>query len=418
MELTLTDRDKGMLAGDEGSPIAMAMDITVRYGEIIGARHLIDIEGAHIDGCLYHGQSGLDFASRLAEGRARVKVPTTLNVTSLDLLHPELFRGSNEDARMSRALMDAYVSMGCAPTWTCAPYFLERRPSFGQHVAWAESNAIAFANSVLGARTNRYGDFIDICAALTGRAPAAGLHLDSMRLATVLIRIAGIPDSLFEVDAFYSALGHAVGRIAGTNVPVIDGLPNAITEDRLRALGAAAASSGGVALFHVVGVTPEAESLEQALGGRRPVHSVTVYPAALRAARDELSTVGGDDLQAVSVGTPHASARELVRVARLLDGRRLAVPFYMSTGRDVADAASDAIEELSAGGVTVVTDTCTYITPIIDDNVRVVMTNSGKWAYYAPGNLGIDVVFGSLEDCVESAVAGRVLRDDGVWSGG
>ena len=172
-----------MLDGDRGEGPRIAMELVMGAAKALGAERLLDISGAHIDGCLYHGQASLDFALRLVEAGAKAAVPTTLNVSTLDLLHPERFRGDPELAAQGRRLMDAYVEMGCRPTWTCSPYQLMERPSFGDQVAWAESNAIVFANSVLGARTGRYGDFIDISAAVTGRAPAAGLHLDAGRRA-------------------------------------------------------------------------------------------------------------------------------------------------------------------------------------------------------------------------------------------
>ncbi|MGZ8735380.1 MAG: aconitase X, partial [Acidimicrobiia bacterium] len=164
--LSLSDDDRSALDGERGAAAQLAMRILVRTAEAMDARELLDVSSAHIDGCLYHGRAGLDFAMRLADGGARVSIPTTLNVSSLDLLHPELVhldRGTTEDAR---SMMDAYVAMGCRPTWTCAPYQLPVRPALGEHIAWAESNAIVFANSVLGARTGRYGDFIDICCAI------------------------------------------------------------------------------------------------------------------------------------------------------------------------------------------------------------------------------------------------------------
>jgi predicted aconitase len=176
MAVALTTDDREMLDGRHGGAAALAMRILLDMARVWEAERLIDITSAHIDSCLYHGPAGLDFAELLLTGGARVSVPTTLNVSSLDLLHPGLVRLDAETSTQARRLMDAYVAMGCAPTWTCAPYQLERRPAFGEHVAWAESNAIVFANSVLGARTNRYGDFIDICAAITGRVPAVGLH--------------------------------------------------------------------------------------------------------------------------------------------------------------------------------------------------------------------------------------------------
>jgi len=414
--LSLSHGDHAALRGDRGDALQLAMRIVTRIAEAMQARELLDVASAHVDGCLYHGRAGLDFARRLIEGGAQVAVPTTLNVSSLDLLHPELVRLDAGTTDEARALMQAYVAMGCRPTWTCAPYQLAERPSFGEHIAWAESNAIVFANSVLGARTGRYGDFIDICCAVTGRAPAAGLHLDEERLARTVLRVEGLPPALLRDDAAYAAIGHIAGGATGTDVPAIVGLPDTTTEDQLKALGAAAASSGAVAMFHAVGVTPEAPTLEAATGGLEPTLDMTIDLRALRAARDALSTVkAGAAVGSVSLGTPHHSAAELRRIARLVEGRRLAVPVYVNTGRDVLAQVADEVDVLRGAGVTIVTDTCTYITPIIERVATPVVTDSAKWAWYAPGNLGFDVAFATLEECVDSAEAGRLVRDAKAW---
>jgi predicted aconitase len=396
------------------------MRIVVDMAGVIGAGRLIDITSAHIDGCLYHGQTGLDFAERLVAGGGRVGVPSTLNVGYLDLLHPDLYRGDASIATQAKRQMDLYVQMGCRPTWTCAPYQLPQRPAPSEHVAWAESNAIVFCNSVLGARTNRYGDFLDICAAITGRVPNAGLHRDEDRLATVVLRLEGLPDRLLGSDALFPILGHVVGKEVGSAVPAIVGLPADTGEDRLKALGAAAASSGAVAMIHAVGITPEAPTLETATGGAE-VLEIRVGLQRLRAAREELSTATGDELGAVSVGTPHASVSELERLVGLLGRGALVherIRFYVNTGRDVMNEAERRgwIGALDAAGVQVVTDTCTYIAPILGEVRGAVMTDSAKWAWYAPGNIGVDVVIGSLEDCVLSAMAGRVVRDESIWA--
>jgi predicted aconitase len=402
--LYLTPSDQALLAGEGGDAAAMAMRIVVGMAQAVGAERLMDITAAHIDGCLHHGPVGLDFVERLVEGGGQVVVPTTLNVSSLDLLHPELYRGDAVAAEDSRRQMGAYEALGCRPTWTCAPYQLAGRPSFGQQIAWGESNAIAFANSVLGARTNRYGDFIDIAAALTGRVPAAGLHLDAGRLATLVVDVAGA--GISGID--FALLGHIIGQVAGSRVVLVDGIDDA-GEDDLKALGAAAASTGSVGLVHVAGITPEAID-------ERPIAAdaehVAIDRSRLRAARDELDTVTGDRLDAVSVGTPHASAAEIRRLASLVGDTPVAdgITAYVSTARDTLPVVGAEIAALVHAGWQVVTDTCTYITPIITD-ARVVMTDSAKWAFYAPGNIGVDVVIGSMEECVASAAAGLVIRD-------
>jgi predicted aconitase len=420
MGLHLDDADHSMLAGEQGDALRIAMRIVSGVGEATGAAHLIDITRAHIDGCLYHGQAGLRFAELLARGDGHVRVPTTLNVSALDLLHPGLVLLEEPARSEARRQMAAYEEMGCLPTWTCAPYQLPDRPAFGEQICWAESNAIVFANSVLGARTERYGDFMDICAALTGRVPASGLHLDENRLATTLFRLRGFRDSAFAEEAFYALLGHVVGGRTGIDVPAIDGLPPDATDDQLKAFGAAAASSGAVALAHIVGVTPEAPTLADAFGAREPSRTIELTPEDLREAAAELTTMGEGPLTAVSLGTPHLSITGFERLVAFLAGRRVHpdVALYVSTGRDVlADAAARGwVSVLENAGAQLVVDTCTYITPILRGG-GLAMTDSAKWAWYAPANLGVEVAFGTMAECVESALSGRVVRDHG-WLDG
>ena len=394
------------------------MRLVVRAAEVTGATELIDVTGAHVDSCLYHGEATLDFVQRLVDGRARVRVPTTLNVGALDLLHPELYRGDRRTAERGRLLMDRYRALGARPTFTCAPYQLaDSRPALGEQVAWGESNAIAFCNSVLGARTNRYGDFIDVAAAITGRVPDAGLHRTEARRATLVLRLADdVPAVLRDADSLFPLLGIVLGRRAGSAVAVIDGLAPGQSEDRLKALGAAAASSGSVAMFHVVGSTPEAPTLDAALQHHRPAAVELIRLGDLRAVRDELTTAAGEQLAAVSLGTPHASLAELERYAAMLGGRRVHpdVEMLVSTGRDTLAAAarSGTSEALREAGVQLLVDTCSYIAPILRPSEGATMTDSAKWAYYAPGNVGARVVLGSTAECIRSAVAGRVVRDD------
>jgi predicted aconitase len=397
------------------------MRLVVRAAEVTGATRLIDITQAHVDSCLYHGEATVDFVQRLVNGRGRVRVPTTLNVGAVDLLHPELYRGDHRVAERGRLLMTRYRSLGARPTYTCAPYQLvDARPALGEQVAWGESNAIAFCNSVLGARTNRYGDFIDVAAAITGRVPDAGLHRSEERRATLVLRLAGdVPAALRDADQLFPVLGILLGRRAGSAVAAIDGLPPGQSEDRLKQLGAAAASSGAVAMFHVVGSTPEAPTLDAALQQGAPDAVELIRLADLRRAREQLTTDAGDRLAAVSLGTPHASLDELRRIAAMLGDRRIHphVEFLVSTGRDVLTAAADegVTSRLREAGVELLVDTCSYIAPILRRTDGAVMTDSGKWAYYAPGNIGASVVLGSTAECVRSAVAGRVVREDAAW---
>ncbi len=416
--VSLTSDERAMLAGEGGVATQLAARLLVRMAELMGAERLVPIVGAHVDGCLYHGPVSIDFAKRLVDGGGSVRVDTTLNVGAVDLLHPELNRGDPERRTAGRELMRLYSALGCRPTWTCAPYQLAKRPMLGEQIAWAESNAIVFANSVLGARTERYGDFIDIAAALTGRAPYAGLHSDEGRLATLHFSLDRVPARLAASDVLFAALGHLIGRRAGRNVPVIEGITQA-TEDQLKALGAAAASSGSVAMFHMVGITPEAPTLAVACGHRAPTQVIPVSLTDLAHAAAELTSAGNESLGAVSVGTPHFSLTEFEQLRVLLAGRCVSngMAFYASTGRAVQEELRTRgwLDDLAAAGVTIVTDTCTYLAPIMAPIAGAVMTNSAKWAWYGPNNLGLQVIFGSLEECVESAVRGERWRDAELW---
>jgi predicted aconitase/predicted aconitase with swiveling domain len=408
-----------MLGGEMGAAAQMAMRILVTMAGVYGAERLLDIESAHIDGCLYHGYSGLEFAERLAAGGARVVVPTTLNVGAMDLLHPEVFRGTEQVGRWATRMMQAYEAMGCRPTFTCAPYQAMHRPALGAQVAWAESNAIVFANSVLGARTNRYGDFIDICAALTGRAPDVGLHRTENRRGQILFRLVDIPQRLLGEDVFFPVLGYWLGARTGTRVPVIDGLRPETTEDHLKALGAAAASSGGVALFHAVGVTPEAPSLAAAFQGWEPETVVDVRLEDLNETLGILSTVPDGPIDVVALGSPHFSLEEFARLLPLVEQYPPSpeVEFIVCTHRLALAALQQRgwLARLREAGVQVIVDTCVVVTPIVRAQGGVLMTNSGKFAHYSPGNIGLQVVYGSLEECIRSGAVGEVWRDNALW---
>src|SRR5262245_34253705 len=412
--MELTDFDRQLIAGEHGNAAVFAMDVLLSFAEAVGASRLLDITRAHIDGCLYHGQVSLDFVNRLVEHDGRVRVPTTLNVGAMDLVHPALVRTVGPAREAAQKLMQAHLKLGCEPSFTCAPYQTRFKPHFGEQIAWGESNAIVFANSVIGARTNRYGDFIDLCCAITGRAPAVGLHLDEGRKGQVLFRLRSFPDKRAN-DALFVGVGYIIGEHSGLRVPVIEGLPPA-SEDQLKALGAVAASTGSVALFHAVGITPEAPSVRDAFGPNgAPEETIDIHLDDVEDALRRLSTVpDGTPISAISLGTPHFSMEEFRSVTPLLAGFKPAegVDVYVNTSRETYAAlkASDIFSQIQKAGLILVTDTCTYVTAIIQPEKGTIMTNSGKWAHYAPANLGVDVAFGTLEECLLSAAAGRVVR--------
>lgn len=422
--MELTADEQAMLAGERGEATQVAMRIVVRMGELFGAPRLLPVNRAHIDSGIYEGQSGLDFVEMLLAKGGRVAVPTSMNVVSLDLERwQQNSRVPLSFATPARRLAEAYLKMGARPTFTCAPYQLkESTPHFGEQVAWAESNAVAFVNSVIGARTNKYGDFFDICLALTGRVPAYGLHLAENRRGQLLLRLQDVPPQLMQQDAFYQILGYLVGRLSGTSIPVIDGLPQSVSEDQLKALSAGAASSGAVTLFHIVGVTPEAPDLATAFGGNRPLETIEIDMEKLRQARRELSVNpgGGDRPDVIALGSPHFSLHECVQLAELVEGKKVApgIEFFVATNRVVYQALAERglLEKLAAFGANVTQDTCVVVSPLIAPDAQLLMTNSAKYAYYAPGKLSMPVVFGTLAECVESAVSGRLVRDDTAWN--
>jgi predicted aconitase len=422
--LNLSDRDRAMASGAGGPAEALAMSILVRMADVYGATGLMDISQAHIDSTIYLGDATLAFAERLASLGARVAVPTSLNVSGVDECGWKDWAVKADWAAKAARQMLAYERMGAVPTWTCAPYQTHMRPVFGQQIAWGESNAICFANSVIGARTERYPDLLDICCAITGRVPAVGLHLTENRAGQLLLRLPQVPAALQQDDQFFAVLGHLVGKLADEHIPVIDGIVVSPTEDQLKAFAAAAASSGRVALFHMIGVTPEAPTLEAAFQGEPPrgpgeVRCLDISVEDLRAARRELTTADGRELDMVILGSPHFSLAEFGLLAPLVAGQHAhpRVKFLITSSRLMKERAHETgiLEAILSFGAQITLDTCILASPMLPPEIKTLMTNSAKYAYYAPSLLNTRVTFGSLADCVHSAIEGRVVRDDALW---
>ena len=408
----LDDRESEMLAGGLGADKQRAMNLLVDYAKVVGAKKFVPIASAHIDSCLYHGQSSIDFIDRFVSLKARVSVPTTLNVGAVDTKSPELNVGDEARIASQRKLTEKYTRIGCVPTLTCAPYQRQQRPKFGEHVAWAESNAIVFANSVLGARTERYGDFVDVCAAITGRVPLTGLHCDQNRLASVVVEVAGIQKAKLGRDIYFGCVGYCLGKHIGSAISVIIGVPSDANENELKLLGAAAATSGSVALFHIAGITPEAPTLEQVLRSSDSKNkNLNITADDLRAAAKMLCPVKpGEIVSAICLGTPHFSVSEFQHLTALVKGKRAVVEVYISTSREIAAQikAQNWYQNLVDFGACIVVDTCTYLAPVVRDCRGVILTNSVKWAHYGPGNLKRRAGLMSIEDCIRSAESGFV----------
>ncbi len=419
MDVRLNDLDRSMLDGALGEAARFAMSVVVRMAEAVEACDLISVEQAHIDACALMSESNLEFVRRLAAHGGRVRVPTTLNMVSLDLEHWEELGVPGEFAERATWIAESYRQLGCVPTWTCAPYQGYLTPRFGQQIAWGESNAVVYANSVLGARTNRYPDFLDVCAAITGRVPNTGLHRTENRRGTLIVRVPDTSETSWSGPSAWATLGLLIGELVGERIPVIVGLPRPATCEQLKALGAAAASSGSVEMFHAVGITPEAPDLETALHGARDAEELDLTREMLSDAWDRMSSAAeGEKLGVVILGCPHFSYAEFGALAaeiRALGPQRVhaGVQFLI-----LSDAASLAlasrgglIEEARRFGATIALDTCPFHSPIVTDRAPVVMTNSGKCAYYAPAELGASVVLGTLRDCVRSSVTGTATRE-------
>ncbi|MGU9956200.1 MAG: aconitase X [Arenicellales bacterium WSBS_2016_MAG_OTU3] len=416
--LDLTQQEQDMLHNEAEPAKAMALRIVLESGRLLGATRLVPIVSAHADGCIYYGDAGVFFTEKLVALGAKVAVPTTLNVGALDLLHPNLVKGGDHHHQMSKRLMDAHVTLGCQQTWSCAPYQTGHRPEKGAQVAWGESNAIAFVNSVLGARTNRYGDFLDLCCAITARAPYYGLHITENRAATIVVDTAELSTTLKRLDAFYPVLGAWLGANVGTEVAVVTGLPADVSEDSLKAVGAGAASKGAVGLFHIAGVTPEAATLNDALQGQTPKQTIRLTAAIVAAARDDLSQVEDGRIDCVAFGSPHFSYPECMALLALAGARAFKIPVYLCTNKLVMDKLEQqgAVQQLENLGVQFVVGTCIAVTPVLKRmDAGVMMTNSAKFAHYGIATTGYHSVFGSLSDCLASARAGRVQRDAGQW---
>ncbi|MFC3057909.1 cis-3-hydroxy-L-proline dehydratase [Paenirhodobacter populi] len=402
-DLALSDHDRALRDGAGGEAARLAMEILIAMAAQQGAPELIDVTQAHIDGCIYASPANLSFAEMMLAKGARVRVPTTMNAISVDHAH---WRAQGVAAAFGAAaarLADAYVEMGAAPSFTCAPYLLDTAPGADEAVGWAESNAVIFANSVLGARTVKHPDFLDLCIAMTGRAPRSGVYLADQRRAGKVLHVT--PPKGAD-DAFWPILGYLAGLHAPDVVPLITGLEALpASRDDLKALCAAFGTTSAAPMLHVAGHTPEAH--------------LPPLPGASRVdlTRADFAQVWQDfnrapeTIDLVAFGSPHFSLTECRALAGLLTGRRAdRVAVIVTLSRDVLRAAraEGLLDRFATFGIRTVPDLCwcSISEPVFPPSARVLMTNSGKYAHYAPGLSGRAVRFGSLRACVAAACTG------------
>jgi predicted aconitase len=410
-DLRLTAEEQAMLAGDMGPAQRKAMEIVVALGRIYGAPDLVAVKSVQVAGVSYKnlGAAGLEFLNAWADEGARAVTPATLNPAGMDLARWRELGIPEDFARAQLAVVDAFARMGITLTLTCTPYLVGNRPAAGDHLAWGESSAVSFANSVLGARSNREGGPSALAAAFTGRTARYGLHLDERRRPTHLVDVR----CPLRSEADLGALGALAGRQVGAGVPFFRGLDLSWTErpeDRLKSLGAAMAASGAVALYHIAGMTPEAAWAEAALRAGPPA-----TPLLVDDLRPGYALLNGplEAIDFVSLGCPHASLDELREIVGWLAGRRVTALLWITVAAPIRAEAErlGLAEQIEAAGGRLVADTCLVVAPVQALGVRSLATNSAKAALYALSHSGLQTRFGTTEQCLQAAVSG-------VWPGG
>ncbi len=394
--MELSREQQRLLDGEQGEVTSRLMRLLVSLGEIFGARRMVDVGSTQVSGVSYKsiGEPGLEFLEDLAREGVQVRVPTSLNPAGMDLQGwrelgiPEAF------AVKQQRIMAAFGAMGITAPPTCTPYLIGSVPQPGEHVAWAESSAVIFVNSVLGARTNREGGPSALAAAVCGCTPCYGLHLDENRRPTVLVEV----DARLESNADYGALGYCLGRKVRGAIPFITGI-EAAGRDNLKSFGAAMAASGAVALYHARGVTPEAPEMPTA-GLER-----------IKVGQGELDTLAagldaGETPDLVVTGCPHASLEEVAAVAGQVRGRTLRVPVWVCTSRVIKERAESEgyLARIEAAGGRIVADTCMVVSPLEELDYGVTSVDSGKAANYLPGFCRQKVNFRDLHDIIEEVL--------------
>lgn len=383
-----------MLSGAEGPAAAKAMQLLVALGEVLGAERLVRIESAQIAGVSFGniGEAGRDLLEEWAASGARVKVRSTLNPAGMDLSRWREM-GVGEDYRRDQMrVIKAFERMGVEITCTCTPYLIGNLPARGAHIAWSESSAVCYANSVLGAMTNREGGPSALAAAVAGRTPCYGLHLKENRKATVVIDVEARVETAFD----FSLLGYTVGRMIGSGVPLFHDLHRA-DSDRLKIMSAALAASGGIALFHVRGLTPEAGGQ-----GAEGLERVCVGSRELEASRERLGSEGEPDL--ACIGCPHCSAAELRELAEALRGRKVSrgKGLWVWAAKSIRDGdKTGAVAAIEKAGGKVFSDTCMVVCPLERSGFRHMVSNSCKAAHYVPSTSGLRAAIADLRTCVE-----------------
>lgn len=423
--MRLTDAEKAMLEGRHGPAKARAMDLLVRYGEALGAERLVETK--NVAGTVSSATPLMrDYAARgfdavysefNLDSREVVETPpmeaaTCQLISGIDMKNWQEQGVARDLVKTQQRSEDFFTALGIRMMTTCTPYQAGNVPAPGEHCAWMESSAVVYCNAVLGARTNTEGRESTGAASLTGRIPYWGYHCPETRRATDLVRVQVPVGDMME----WGLLGYHVGEVVQDEVPALEGIRGGPALEWLKHFGAAASSSGGIEMYHVAGVTPEAPTLDAAFGDNRPRRIFDYGDGERRTAYENLNSSARESaVDFVMLGCPHVSAEQLLQIAALLDGTRVHdnCALWVHTPRDVRDSAQarDAAATIRRAGAMVMSDTCPAISRAMPEGTKVVATDSAKQAHYLPAITGVQTWFGSLADCVEAAMTGR-------WSGG
>jgi predicted aconitase len=394
----LTKEEEKMLTGEEGYAVKKSLEILVALGDIYGADRLIKVGSVQVAGVSYHnlGDAGLEFLNELAKD-GRVKVLTTLNPAGMDLENWRELGISEEFAEKQNLVIEAFEKMGILVTCTCAPYLIGNLPRYGEHIAWSESSAVTFANSVIGAKTNREGGPSALAAAFVGKTPCYGLHLDENRAPDIHVQVNAKMTKLSD----WGALGYSIGKKATNKIPYITGLQDAEV-DELKSFCASVVTYGSKPIFYMKGITPGSEKY------RSPRDSVAVEEMDIKEAYENIND-DVSEIELVCVGCPHCSIKEIAEIAKLLKGKKVSssTEFWVATSRFAKQLAdkrgySEVIER--AGGK-FACDTCMAVAPL-KGRFKSVATTSAKGCYYSRHNQMLTKM-GSLKECVDAAVTGK-----------
>jgi len=389
--MQLTNEEQEMLSGKHGNAAKKSMEILAALGEIFGAKRFVPVTSVQVSGVSYDnlGDAGLEFLEELAKD-GKVRVYTTLNPAGMDLENWQALGISKEFAEKQIKVIQAFAKMGIQTTCTCTPYLIGNRPKKGENIAWGESSAVTFANSVLGAKTNREGGPSALAAAITGKTPEYGLHLEENRQASVLVEV----NAELNDDTDFGALGYVLGKKIGNKITLLKGIKKA-TEDQLKSLSAALPSWGGASVFHIEGITPNKTTT--------PNEKVTITQEELNNAKKEMND-DGEEVDFVLIGCPHCSIDELKRVSDLLNGKKVKKEMWIAMARPMKKLAEEKgyIQKIEASGAKIACDTCHAVAPL-KGRFKCVATTSAKGVFYGRGKNGFKMKLMTLENCVKEA---------------